>query len=102
MDLLPRFYDVDEGSIKIDDTDIRELRMHDLRMLMGNVNQEAILFNDTVRANIAFGNKDATDEEIVAACKVANADDFIREPPRATRRISVTEAVSSPADSVSG
>lgn len=79
MDLLPRFYDVDEGSIKIDDTDIRELRMHDLRMLMGNVNQEAILFNDTVRANVAFGNKDATDEEIVAACKVANADDFIRE-----------------------
>nr|WP_321777079.1 ABC transporter ATP-binding protein [uncultured Porphyromonas sp.] len=79
VDLLPRFYDVDEGSIRIDDTDIRELRMHDLRMLMGNVNQEAILFNDTVRANVAFGNKDATDEEIVAACKVANADDFIRE-----------------------
>lgn len=81
VDLLPRFYDVDEGSIRIDSTDIRDLRMYDLRQLMGNVNQEAILFNDTVRNNVAFGDPDATDEEIIAACRIANADDFIRQWP---------------------
>lgn len=79
VDLLPRFYDVDEGAITIDGTDIRDVKMYDLRELMGNVNQEAILFNDTVRANVAFGKANATDEEIVHACRIANADTFIRE-----------------------
>lgn len=81
VDLLPRFYDADEGAITIDGCDIRDVRMLDLRELMGNVNQEAILFNDTVRANVAFGKADATDEEIVRACRIANADDFIRALP---------------------
>lgn len=81
VDLLPRFYDVDEGQITVDGTDIRDVKMYDLRGLMGNVNQEAILFNDTIRNNIAFGNPHATDEEIVNACRVANADRFIRELP---------------------
>lgn len=76
-DLMPRFYDVDGGSICIDGTDIRDLKVHDLRSLMGNVNQEAILFNDTIYNNITFGVKSATPEEVVAAAKVANAHDFI-------------------------
>lgn len=81
VDLIPRFYDVTEGRIEIDGKDIRNLRMADLRDLMGNVNQEAILFNDTIRANIAFGKPDATDEEIIAAAKAANAHTFISEFP---------------------
>lgn len=76
-DLMPRFYDVDAGHITIDGTDIRDFRVPDLRSLMGNVNQEAILFNDTIYNNITFGVKEATREEVIAAAKVANAHDFI-------------------------
>ena len=76
-DLLPRFYDVAGGSITVDGTDIRDLRVHDLRSLMGNVNQEAILFNDTIFNNIAFGVESATLDEVRAAARIANADDFI-------------------------
>ncbi|RKD91007.1 ABC transporter ATP-binding protein [Mangrovibacterium diazotrophicum] len=79
VDLLPRFYDVDQGSITIDGTDIRDLKIHDLRELMGNVNQEAILFNDTIFNNIAFGVENATMDDVIAAAKVANAHDFISE-----------------------
>lgn len=77
VDLLPRFYDVTEGSIAIDDTDIRQVRLVDLRALMGNVNQEAILFNDTFFNNIAFGVEGATREQVEEAAKIANAHDFI-------------------------
>lgn len=76
-DLLPRFYDVDAGAITIDGVDIRHLRVHDLRSMMGNVNQEAILFNDTFFNNITFGVKNATMEQVVTAAKIANAHDFI-------------------------
>ncbi|MDE6049301.1 MAG: ABC transporter ATP-binding protein/permease [Paramuribaculum sp.] len=76
-DLLPRFYDVNCGSIKIGGTDIRDLKVHDLRSLMGNVNQEAILFNDTFYNNITFGVKNATMEQVIEAAKVANAHEFI-------------------------
>ncbi len=79
VDLLPRFYDVNEGQILIDGTDIRDLKLHDLRDLMGNVNQEAILFNDTIYNNIAFGVENATNVEVIAAAKVANAHNFIIE-----------------------
>lgn len=79
VDLLPRFYDVQEGSIFIDGTDIRQLKLHDLRDLMGNVNQDAILFNDSIFNNIAFGVEGATKDEVIAAAKVANAHDFIME-----------------------
>lgn len=78
-DLLPRFYDVDSGSITVDGIDIRSMRVRDLRSLMGNVNQEAILFNDTFYNNIAFGVKDATREEVENAARIANAHDFIME-----------------------
>ena len=77
VDLLPRFHDIQEGSISIDGVDIRELKLHDLRGLMGNVNQEAILFNDTFYNNIAFGVENATKEEVERAAKVANAHEFI-------------------------
>lgn len=77
VDLLPRFYDPQQGSIKVGGTDIRDLRSADLRSLMGNVNQEAILFNDTIRANIAFGVEHATQEQIEQAARVANAHEFI-------------------------
>lgn len=76
-DLLPRFYDVNAGTITIDGTDIRDLRVHDLRSLMGNVNQEAILFNDTFYNNITFGVTNATREQVEAAARIANAHDFI-------------------------
>jgi len=79
VDLLPRFYDVAEGSISIDGIDIRDLKIHDLRELMGNVNQEAILFNDTIFNNIAFGVENATMDDVIAAARVANAHDFISE-----------------------
>ena len=78
-DLLPRFYDVDSGSITVDGVDIRRLRVHDLRSLMGNVNQEAILFNDTFYNNITFGVESATREEVEEAARIANAHDFIME-----------------------
>lgn len=76
-DLLPRFYDVESGSITIDGTDIRSMKVHDLRELMGNVNQEAILFNDTFYNNITFGVKNATMEEVERAARIANAHEFI-------------------------
>ncbi len=76
-DLLPRFYDVDSGTITIDGVDIRDMKVHDLRALMGNVNQEAILFNDTFFNNIAFGVKDATQADVERAARIANAHDFI-------------------------
>ena len=76
-DLLPRFYDVDAGTISIDGTDIRDMRVADLRALMGNVNQEAILFNDTIYNNITFGVSGATREQVETAARIANAHDFI-------------------------
>ncbi len=76
-DLLPRFYDVQEGSISIDGTDIRQFNITDLRGLMGNVNQEAILFNDTFYNNITFGVESATREQVEEAARIANAYDFI-------------------------
>ena len=79
VDLIPRYHDVCEGSISIDGTDIRELRIKDLRSLIGNVNQEAILFNDTIFNNIAFGVEGATMEQVIAAAKIANAHEFIME-----------------------
>ncbi|MDR0891825.1 MAG: ABC transporter ATP-binding protein/permease [Mediterranea sp.] len=81
VDLLPRYHDVTGGSITIDGTDIREVRVADLRSLIGNVNQEAILFNDTFFNNIAFGVENATMEQVVEAAKIANAHDFIQEWP---------------------
>ncbi|MDX2002429.1 MAG: ABC transporter ATP-binding protein [Chitinophagales bacterium] len=77
VDLLPRFYDVLKGKILIDGRDIREFRLKDLRGLMGIVSQEAILFNDTVHNNIAFGMENVTREDVIRAAKVANADEFI-------------------------
>ena len=79
VDMIPRYYDVCTGNITLDGKDIREFRVKDLRSLIGNVNQEAILFNDTIFNNIAFGVEGATMEEVVAAAKIANAHDFIME-----------------------
>ncbi len=79
VDLLPRFYDVIGGQILIDGVDLRDLKLHDLRDLMGNVNQEAILFNDSIFNNIAFGVENTSMPEVIAAAKVANAHDFIIE-----------------------
>lgn len=79
VDLIPRYHDIDKGSITVDGTDIRELRIKDLRSFIGNVNQEAILFNDTIFNNIAFGVENATMEQVIAAAKIANAHDFIME-----------------------
>ena len=79
VDLIPRYHDVTSGCITIDGTDIRQLKLHSLRGLIGNVNQEAILFNDTIRNNIAFGKENATQEEIEQAACIANAHDFIME-----------------------
>ncbi|MCI7178169.1 MAG: ABC transporter ATP-binding protein [Candidatus Cryptobacteroides sp.] len=79
VDLIPRYHDVESGSISIDGVDIRNLSIHGLRSLIGNVNQEAILFNDTIFNNIAFGVENATMEQVVAAAKIANAHDFIME-----------------------
>ena len=79
VDLIPRYHDVSSGSIKIDGEDVRNLSLHSLRGLIGNVNQEAILFNDTIFNNIAFGVENATQEEVEAAAKIANAHDFIME-----------------------
>ena len=81
-DLLPRFYDVNEGSITIDGTDIRHVRTTDLRALMGNVNQEAILFNDTFYNNITFGVEQASMDDVIHAAKVANAYEFIMASER--------------------
>lgn len=79
VDLLARFYDIQQGSIMIDGTDIRDLKLYDLRHLMGNVNQDPILFNDTIYNNITFGVDSATPEQVIAAARVANAHDFIME-----------------------
>jgi len=79
VDLIPRYHDVCEGSIRFDGTDIRDYRIKDLRSVIGNVNQEAILFNDTIFNNIAFGVENATMEQVVAAAKIANAHEFIME-----------------------
>ena len=78
-DLIPRFYDVSEGSVCIDGKDIRGIKISSLRSLMGNVNQDPILFNDTIFNNIAFGVENATKEQVIAAAKIANAHDFIME-----------------------
>ena len=79
VDLIPRYHDVTSGKITLDGTDIKDFRIHDLRSLIGNVNQEAILFNDTIFNNIAFGVEGATMEQVVAAARIANAHDFIME-----------------------
>jgi len=79
VDLLPRFYDLNGGHILIDGIDIRDIKLHDLRDLMGNVNQEAILFNDSIYNNIAFGVEHTAMPEVIAAAKVANAHNFIIE-----------------------
>ena len=79
VDLLPRYHDVQLGEITIDGVNIKNFRIHDLRALIGNVNQEAILFNDTFFNNIAFGVENATIEQVVEAAKIANAHDFIME-----------------------
>ena len=80
-DLIPRFYDTAEGYISIDGTDIKQLKIRDLRHLMGNVNQEAILFNDTIYNNITFGVEHATQSEVEQAARIANAHDFIMATP---------------------
>ena len=79
VDLLPRYHDVTSGQILIDGTDVRDFALHDLRSLIGNVNQEAILFNDSFFNNIAFGCENATMEQVVEAAKIANAHDFITQ-----------------------
>ena len=79
VDLLPRFWDPQEGEILIDGVNIKDYKLTDLRSLMGNVNQESILFNDTIRNNISFGVDTATDSQVEEAAKVANASDFIKE-----------------------
>ncbi|MFO7998311.1 MAG: ATP-binding cassette domain-containing protein, partial [Bacteroidales bacterium] len=81
VDLIPRFYDVTEGEITLDGMSIKELRIKDLRSLIGNVNQEPILFNDTFFNNIAFGKPDASMDEVVLAAKIANAHEFISATP---------------------
>lgn len=79
VDLVPRYYDVQEGEVLIDGVNVKDLGIHDLRQLIGNVNQEAILFNDTFRNNIAFGVAGATQQQIDEAARIANAYDFITE-----------------------
>ena len=77
VDLIPRYYDVQEGQVLIDGIDVRELGLHDLRSLIGNVNQESILFNDTFFNNISFGVKEATRQQVEEAARIANAHEFI-------------------------
>lgn len=79
VDLIPRFWDVERGEVDVENTCVKDFRVRDLRSLMGIVNQEAILFNDTIYNNIAFGMPDATKEDVIAAAKAANAHDFIME-----------------------
>ncbi len=79
VDLIPRYYDVQEGEVLIDGVNVKDMGLHDLRSLIGNVNQEAILFNDSFRNNISFGVDNATQEQIESAAKIANAHDFIME-----------------------
>lgn len=82
VNLIPRFYDVSEGSISIDGTDVRAVSLESLRGLIAMVTQQNILFNDTVRENIAYGDPDANDERLMEAARAAYADDFIRQLPR--------------------
>jgi subfamily B ATP-binding cassette protein MsbA len=82
VNLLPRFYDVNEGRITVDGIDIRDVTLHSLRSLMGFVTQEVILFNDTVRNNIAYGRDNVADEEVIAAARAANAHEFISNLPQ--------------------
>ena len=77
LDLIPRYYDVQEGEILIDGINIKDLSVHNLRQFIGNVNQEAILFNDSFRNNIAFGVDEVSEERIIDAAKIANAHEFI-------------------------
>jgi subfamily B ATP-binding cassette protein MsbA len=79
VDLIPRYYDVQEGEVLIDGIDVKQLAIHDLRQLIGNVNQEAILFNDSFRGNISFGVEEATQQQIEEAARIANAYDFIMQ-----------------------
>lgn len=79
VDLIPRYYDVQEGEVLIDGINVKDLKIDSLRQLIGNVNQEAILFNDSFRNNIAFSKDDATDEEVRSAAKIANAQEFIEK-----------------------
>ena len=79
VDLIPRYHDVSDGQILIDGKDVRHVGISDLRQLIGNVNQEAILFNDTFYNNITFGVDNATMEQVIEAAKIANAHDFIME-----------------------
>lgn len=79
VDLIPRYHDVTSGEILIDGKDVRDVGIHDLRALIGNVNQEAILFNDTFYNNITFGVPNATMDQVIEAAKIANAHDFIME-----------------------
>lgn len=79
VDLIPRYYDVQEGEVLIDGVNVKDMSLHSLRALIGNVNQEAILFNDSFRNNISFGVDNATQQEIEAAAKIANAHEFITE-----------------------
>jgi ATP-binding cassette subfamily B protein/subfamily B ATP-binding cassette protein MsbA len=81
VDLLPRYHDVESGEILVDGVNVKDAGIHDLRSLIGNVNQEAILFNDTFFNNIAFGVEGATMEQVVEAAKIANAHEFIMEKP---------------------
>ena len=78
VDLIPRYYDVQEGEVLIDDINVKDLDIHDLRQLIGNVNQEAILFNDTFFNNISFGVDNATQQQVEEAARIANADEFIK------------------------
>jgi subfamily B ATP-binding cassette protein MsbA len=79
--LLTRFYDVNEGVVRIDDTNIKDIKLKSLRDLMGLVTQDSILFNDTIKGNISLGKPDATDEEIIKALKIANAYEFVKDLP---------------------
>lgn len=79
VDLIPRFWDVERGEVEVDNINIRNLRVRELRSLMGNVNQEAILFNDTIYNNIAFGDRNVTKEQVIEAAKIANAHEFIMQ-----------------------
>ena len=79
LDLIPRYYDVQEGEVLIDGVNVKDVGIHDLRQLIGNVNQEAILFNDTFFNNISFGVEHATQEQVEQAARIANAHDFITQ-----------------------
>ncbi len=82
VNLLPRFYEANSGALLIDDINVQDMKINDLRGLMGIVNQESILFNDTIFNNIAFGMEDAKEEDVISAAKVANAHEFIKDLPQ--------------------